>query len=101
MVPRAGGLLARLLIPTVLLAFLTEADLDAFVSAYQASGFRGGLNLHRNLDSNAELMRAFVGRQVEVPALFALGSRDPGLAMPGMREIIAGVGRSCRTCAPA
>ena len=92
MVPREGGLLAPLPMPPSLPEFLTEADLDSLVGAYEASGFRGGLNLYRNLDRNAELMRAFAGRRIEVPALFAVGSRDPGLAMPGMREIIAGMG---------
>jgi pimeloyl-ACP methyl ester carboxylesterase len=91
MVPRQGGFLTPLPRPASLPAFLSEGDLESMAAAYRASGFRGGLNLYRNLDRNAELMRAFAGRRVEVPALFAIASRDTGLAIPGMRDIIAAI----------
>ncbi|HDR9181132.1 TPA: alpha/beta hydrolase [Burkholderia vietnamiensis] len=68
--------------------WLTPADLDAFVRAFNVSGFRGGLNYYRNLDRNWEMQAAFEGLRIEVPALFLVGERDTGLAMPGMREII-------------
>lgn len=65
-----------------------SADLEAFVRAFDVSGFRGGLNYYRNLDRNWEMQAAFEGLRIEVPALYLVGERDTGLAMPGMREII-------------
>ncbi len=90
MVSRLDGLLAPLPMPTRPLDWLTTSELDAFVEDYTRSGFRGPLNLYRNLDRNWHLQRAFAGRIVDVPALYIAGSRDPGLAIPGMRSIIDG-----------
>ena len=89
MVSRRAGLLAPLPVPDTLPAWLTEADLDEYVRAFTTSGFRGGLNFYRNLDRNWELQRALAGLKVTVPALYLVGERDPGRAMPGMQETIA------------
>lgn len=88
LVPRSGGLLDSLIDPPSLPAWLAPADLDKFVQAFSISGFRGGLNYYRNLDRNWELQSALEGLLVEVPALYLVGERDTGLAMPGMQEII-------------
>ncbi|MGB3165804.1 MAG: alpha/beta hydrolase, partial [Alteraurantiacibacter sp.] len=90
MVSRQDGLLAALPMPTRTPDWLTPSDLDAFAEDYDRSGFTGALNLYRNLDRNWNLQKAFAGRTVDVPAFYMAGSRDPGLAMPGMRDIIAG-----------
>ncbi|KQU65022.1 epoxide hydrolase [Aminobacter sp. DSM 101952] len=89
MVSRDRGLLAPLPTPDALPSWLSEADLDAYVGDFQASGFRGGLNLYRNLDRNWEMQHAFSGLKVAVPALYLVGERDVGLQIPGMRDIIA------------
>jgi pimeloyl-ACP methyl ester carboxylesterase len=91
MVSRTEGLLEPLPDPERLPPWLSEVDLDAFTAAYTKSGFRGGLNLYRNLDRNWEQQAAFAGMNVTVPALYIVGERDPGLAIPGMRELIAGM----------
>lgn len=88
MVTRGQGLLDSLPDPVVLPSWLEQADLDIFVESFRRSGFRGGLNYYRNLDRNWMLQSAFVGKQVEVPALFLVGERDTGLAIPGMDQII-------------
>jgi pimeloyl-ACP methyl ester carboxylesterase len=88
MVSRKAGLLAPLPNPSTPPTWLTEADLDVYTDAFTKSGFRGGLNFYRNLDRNWELMAAFNGLQVEIPALYMVGSRDVGLSIPGMRQII-------------
>lgn len=90
MVSRQDGLLAPLPIPKQSPEWLTPSDLDAFVDDYTKSGFTGPLNLYRNLDRNWHLQKAFAGRTVDVPALYLVGSRDTGLSMPGMRDIIDG-----------
>lgn len=89
MVSRQDGLLGALPDPKTLPGWLDESDLQNYVAAFTASGFRGALNYYRNLDANWRLQRAFAGRPVEVPAVYMVGDRDVGLSMPGMREIIA------------
>lgn len=88
MVPRDTGYLDALDDFPSLPDWLASTDLDVFVRAFKVSGFRGGLNYYRNLDRNWELQAAFEGIRIEVPALYLIGERDTGLAMPGMREII-------------
>jgi len=88
MVARGQGLLDSLPDPTTLPSWLEQADLDIFAESFRGSGFRGGLNYYRNLDRNWMLQSAFAGKQIEVPALFLVGERDTGLAIPGMDQII-------------
>ncbi|WP_240766729.1 alpha/beta fold hydrolase [Paraburkholderia flava] len=88
MISREHGLLDSLPEPATSTSWLDDADFDAFVHAFKASGFRGGLSYYRNLDRNWDLQAALSGRLVETPALYLAGERDPGLAMPGMRDII-------------
>lgn len=89
MVAAGRGLLDSLPVPQTLPAWLTPSDLAAFVQSYTASGFRGGLNYYRNLDRNWALQGALEGKTVDVPALYLVGERDTGLAIPGMDQIIA------------
>lgn len=88
MVSRADGMLAPLRVPASLPSWLTDADLYEYAAAFGASGFGGGLSWYRNLDRNWELQASLQGLRIEVPALYLAGERDPGLAMPGMRQII-------------
>ncbi|AXA70319.1 epoxide hydrolase [Achromobacter insolitus] len=88
MVAKGAGLLAPLPVPEELPPWLTQGDLDAFVLGFKTSGFRGGLNYYRNLDRNWALQAALEGKKVEVPALYLVGERDTGLAIPGMDRII-------------
>ncbi|MBB1593389.1 alpha/beta fold hydrolase [Achromobacter sp. UMC46] len=88
MVANGRGLLDSLPIPETLPAWLAPLDLDVFVQSYKASGFRGGLNYYRNLDRNWALQGALDGKTVDVPALYLVGGRDTGLAIPGMDQII-------------
>ncbi|WP_041527313.1 alpha/beta fold hydrolase [Paracoccus aminophilus] len=89
MVSRSSGLLATLPDPARLPDWLPGAEFDALAQAFEASGFTGGLNYYRNLDRNWELQQAYAGATVTPPALFLIGTRDSGLAMPGMDQIIA------------
>jgi len=93
MVPRSGGLLTHMLNPDILPAWLTEADLDFYSEQFAHSGFRGGLNWYRNIDRNWELLAAFAGASVTVPALYIAGDRDVVVSFPGMNQVIAGLSR--------
>jgi len=57
--------------PPGALPWLSDHDLDVFAGEFARKGtFRGGINWYRNIDANAALLGAFVGRRVEQPALF-------------------------------
>jgi pimeloyl-ACP methyl ester carboxylesterase len=73
MVPRRGFSLTD---PASLPAWVTESDIEVYVAEFTRSGFRGPLSWWRNIDRSWELMAAFDGAAVTVPALYALGDRD-------------------------
>jgi pimeloyl-ACP methyl ester carboxylesterase len=73
MVPRKGVPLAD---PASLPPWITETDIDVYVAEFTRSGFRGPLNWWRNIDRSWELMAAFDGAAVTVPALYIVGDRD-------------------------
>ncbi|MFN8075094.1 MAG: hypothetical protein U0Q15_06690 [Kineosporiaceae bacterium] len=54
---------------------MSDAELDVFVSAFETSGFTGGLNWYRNLDRNWHLL-ADVDPIVRQPTLMIYGARD-------------------------
>jgi epoxide hydrolase A/B len=87
MVPRAGGWLPSSAPP--LPSWLSEADLDVYAEEFARSGFRGPLNYYRNVDRNWELMAAFDGTKVTVPALYIAGDHDMVVGFPGAAEQIA------------
>jgi pimeloyl-ACP methyl ester carboxylesterase len=92
MVSRQGGLLARwgtqFVNSVTLPSWLTEADVDFYADEFARTGFRGGLNWYRNIDRNWELLAAFAGARVTVPALYIAGDRDPVVTFPGMDRLI-------------
>jgi len=93
MVPRSGGFLTRMPNPESLPAWLSETDIDTYVQQFERSGFRGGLNWYRNIDRNWELLGAFSGAPVIVPALYMAGELDLVVAFPRMKEVIADLPR--------
>jgi pimeloyl-ACP methyl ester carboxylesterase len=93
MVPRRGGFLSRLINPPSLPHWLTQADVDFYVSEFKRTGFRGGLNWYRNIDRNWELLAPVAGARVTVPALYIAGDRDLVLAFRGMDQIIANLSK--------
>ena len=94
MVPRGGGWLdARVAAPS-LPPWLTERDLDFYVTEFARTGFRGGLNWYRNIDRNWELLAPFAGRTIGIPALFMAGVRDSVLSFPGYADAAKNLSRS-------
>jgi pimeloyl-ACP methyl ester carboxylesterase len=88
MVPRQGGLLARMVNPATLPAWLTDADIDFYAAEFARTGFAGGLNWYRNIDRNWELLAPYAGARVMVPALYIAGDRDLVVSFPGMDRLI-------------
>lgn len=54
---------------------LTEVELAIFVSAFETSGFAGGINWYRNLDRNWQIL-ADVDPIIRKPALMIYGEQD-------------------------
>jgi pimeloyl-ACP methyl ester carboxylesterase len=88
MVPRGGDFLTRIPGPSVLPAWLSEADIDFYASEFARTGFRGGLNWYRNIDRNWELLAPFAGAKVTVPGLYMVGDRDLVVSFRGMDRVI-------------
>lgn len=95
MVPEGGGLLDATRLPDRPSAWLTPADLDRYVAAFEKTGFRGGLNWYRNLDRNWDLLSRFHRAPVTAPSLFIAGARDPVLKMAGMRSAVDKLSEAC------
>lgn len=80
--PKSAKFLDAMTQPEKLPAWLSEEDLEVYVSTFERTGFRGGLNWYRNFDRNWELLAAFADRRVTVPALFVGGLRDAVVTGP-------------------
>lgn len=61
-------------------AWLSEKDLDYYVSQFEWSGFRGPLNYYRNFDLTWELTDGAPGI-IDQPAMFLAGEKDGVIAM--------------------
>jgi pimeloyl-ACP methyl ester carboxylesterase len=74
--PKDAKFLTGLPMPEKLPDWLTEEDLDYYVSQFEESGFRGPINWYRNFDRNWEITPELATAQVKQPALFIAGERD-------------------------
>lgn len=54
---------------------ISPQDIQVYVDAYRKSGFRGGINLYRNIDRNWEIMRN-IDPTIAAPALWVGGEFD-------------------------
>jgi pimeloyl-ACP methyl ester carboxylesterase len=93
MVSRNAGLLARMVDPPSLPSWISEDEVDVYVAQFSRSGYRGGLNWYRNIARNRELLAAFDGLKITVPALYIAGDRDIVLAFRDMDSVIASLPR--------
>lgn len=78
--PANADLLSDLPDPEHLGAWMSDADLDFYVSEFSRSGFRGPLNYYRNHNLTWELTEG-APTQIQQPALFVAGDRDGVIAM--------------------
>lgn len=72
----AGGWIPRLGAAKGLPDWLTQEDLDYFVSQFEAAGFRGGINYYRNFHRNWEITPQLADEKISVPTLFIAGEND-------------------------
>ncbi|KAI3995413.1 hypothetical protein MKX01_025623 [Papaver californicum] len=57
-------------------SWLSQEDVDYYVSKFGEKGFTGGFNYYRSLDLNWELTAAWTGAKVKVPVKFIVGEND-------------------------
>jgi pimeloyl-ACP methyl ester carboxylesterase len=88
MVPRQGGFLRGMTSPPPQPSWLSQEDVDYYVTEFKRVGFRGGLNWYRNIDRGWELLAPFAGLRVMVPALYMVGDRDLVMYFPGMDRLL-------------
>ncbi len=72
----AGGWIPRLGKPTASPSWLSDADLDYYVSKFEASGFRGGINYYRNFNNNWKSTPQLEGATIDIPVKFLAGEQD-------------------------
>lgn len=66
-------------------AWLSEADLNYYVQAFEQGGFRGPLNRYRCQQRDWELLPQLSDATIEPPSFFVAGGRD------GVRRFIPGI----------
>lgn len=88
LIPPGHGLLDVAATPGTLPPWLTEQDLDAYVTQYARAGFTGPLNWYRNINHNWKLTAPWHAL-IDVLALFIAGDRDPNLRNISLAGIAA------------
>jgi pimeloyl-ACP methyl ester carboxylesterase len=74
------GFIDRLPEPAARPDWISQDELDHYISEFTRTGFTGGLNWYRNMDRNWETTPALDGAMITVPCLFIGGTADPVLA---------------------
>ena len=80
-------------------SWLSDAELDVYVSEYARTGFQGGLNWYRCVRDRGQMsdLRFLVGKKIDVPALFVAGKLDWGVyknagELKAMRDLCVKMG---------
>lgn len=83
--PASARLLDGMVDPTPFPDWMSEADLQVYVEAFRAGGFRGPLNRYRAQNIDVQEMAEFAGKPVTQPSCFVAGERDAVRAfVPGI-----------------
>ena len=78
--PGPEGFIDRLPEPDGLPDWISQDELDHYISEFSRTGFTGGLNWYRNFDRNWETTAELADARISVPSLFMAGTADPVLA---------------------
>jgi pimeloyl-ACP methyl ester carboxylesterase len=78
--PGPDGFIDRLPEPDGLPDWISQDELDHYISEFTRTGFTGGLNWYRNFDRNWETTPELAGAMITVPCLLIAGTADPVLA---------------------
>jgi epoxide hydrolase A/B len=89
--PADSKLFDGVVAPEKLPDWLTREDLDTYVKAFEASGFRGPLNRYRNMDADWKALPQLGGTTLQQPALYISGEKDPVATFAPMDPMKAAV----------
>jgi len=78
--PGPEGFIDRLPEPDGLPDWISQDELDHYISEFSRTGFTGGLNWYRNFDRNWETTAELADARISVPSLFIAGTADPVLS---------------------
>jgi pimeloyl-ACP methyl ester carboxylesterase len=73
-------------------AWMSAADLQVYVDAFTASGFRGPFNRYRAQNIDFAEMADYAGAKIPQPAFFVAGERDPVRNFVGGMDLYANAG---------
>ena len=74
--PMGESVSDQFVVPQELPVWLSEEDLQFYVSQFTESGFRGGLNWYRNIKRIPSNLAPFIGKQIDQPSLYLYGEND-------------------------
>ncbi|KAL5728652.1 Epoxide hydrolase 2 [Ranunculus cassubicifolius] len=87
MIPKETGLEMA---PVTYPSWLSEEDVNYFVSNFEKTGFTGGFNYYRAYNLTWELTAPWTNAQIRVPVKFVVGELDLVYKFPGAKEYIHG-----------
>jgi len=87
----AGGWVPRMGEPEDLPEWLSQAELDYYVSQFERSGFRGGVNYYRTFDMNWQASADIADPVIKVPVLFIAGEQDGVIGGANTEQLRAGM----------
>lgn len=93
--PVQGGLLDSMVDPDPFPAWMTAEDLDYFVAAFQASGFRGPINRYRNQARDFEMLPGMGAHPVHQPSCFIAGEKDVVRRFVPGRDAYTDIDQNC------
>lgn len=91
----AGGWIGRRGKPKALPPWLSQQDLDYYVSEFSRAGFRGGINYYRNFHRNWETTPQLTGVKIKQPVIFLAGEKDVVIAGADAARLTAQMTRAC------
>lgn len=78
--PGPEGFIARLPEPGELPNWISQDELNHYITEFTRTGFTGGLNWYRNFDRNWQTTAELANTKITVPSLFIAGTADPVLS---------------------
>lgn len=93
--PKDAGLLDELVDPHPFPDWMSDADLDVYVTAFEAGGFRGPFNRYRAQRLDTAELSALRGQAIEQPACFIGGELDAVRHFVTDADLYADPGSGC------
>lgn len=93
--PAEGGLLDSMIDPQPFPTWMSEADLDYFVAAFEAGGFRGPVNRYRSQKRDFLELPDLGRAPIHQPSCFIAGEKDLVRRFVPGRDVYEGIEENC------